>query len=800
MPNYATPGVYFEPVDQADQGIVAVRTDIAAFIGISERGPIHQPTPVNSWEQFQSTFGNFLPNGYLAYAAKAFFENGGQTFYGVRVAAPPATAFSVAAPPLQPADGLSSIVTATAEFVAGAVVTVSQTVNANAIGLQPADRLTSLVDTVDGFIPGAAVLVSQTVPVPMQAWHRASAVDPAAKRIYWDAPLEAGFVLAQPVRFQVFPRRNFQLQRVDAATHTLYWETSLVPEFNLNQPIQFDTGAWSASGGLFDARGNATLHVEASSPGAWGNELAIRVGQSSLAATATAPLTQPATGIASYVQSIVGIPPLSLVRVFQTHSPSPIIAYRTVKSVNPITNALFWDAPLIPTFNLTQPISFETVEFSLTVYLQGAIRETFGGLSLNPGHPRYVETAVNPPGPDAPRQRPVGQPSQYVRVRNLLPADAPPDNLPPADSPSLQHGMLILTGGRDGIAALRPVDFAGDPGSADKWGLRMLEDVDEIGIVAAPDLLIEPIVPNGRAPLTPSLPDPCLPGPQPPQPPAAPVPQPIESAPQFTLDDVFRVQQAIIAHCEHMQFRFAILDPPDFGYPGLRVDLGEVQSWRLRFDTEFAALYYPWVLVNDPLSPTSQPVRRVPPSGHVAGVYAHTDLTEGVFKAPANTALLWAQALTTEVSANQQSFLNPIAVDCLRVFPGRGIRVFGARTLSSDPSWRFVNVRRLVSMIEKALLIALQWAVFEPNNQALWHQITASASGFLDLLWSRGALAGNTAEEAFFVKCDATNNLLANTSEGQLNIEIGVAPSLPAEFVVFRIGRTEDTLEISESN
>jgi phage tail sheath protein FI len=275
-------------------------------------------------------------------------------------------------------------------------------------------------------------------------------------------------------------------------------------------------------------------------------------------------------------------------------------------------------------------------------------------------------------------------------------------------------------------------------------------------------------------------------------------PQPIELPPRFTLNDISRVQQALVVHCEMMQFRFAILDTPDFGYPKLRVDLGEVQSWRQRFDTEFAALYYPWIFVSDPLQSDNQPVRRIPPSGHVAGVYAHTDLTEGVFKAPANSALLWAQSLTTNVLANQQSFLNPIAVDCLRIFPGRGIRVYGARTLSSQPAWRFVSVRRLVSMIEKALLISLQWAVFEPNNQNLWNQIKASASGFLDVLWSRGALAGNTAEEAFYVKCDADNNPLATTANGQLNIEIGVAPAIPAEFIVFRIGRTEDALQVSE--
>src|SRR6266581_8395978 len=134
MPNYTTPGVYFETADQAPTGIAGIRTDIAAFLGVAERGPIHQPTPADSWKEFQSRFGNFLPNAYLAYAAKAFFDNGGQRLYGVRVAAPLASAMTVASPPVQPADGLSSIVDGIAGFARGAVVTASQTITAQASG------------------------------------------------------------------------------------------------------------------------------------------------------------------------------------------------------------------------------------------------------------------------------------------------------------------------------------------------------------------------------------------------------------------------------------------------------------------------------------------------------------------------------------------------------------------------------------------------------------------------------------------------------------------------------------------
>jgi phage tail sheath protein FI len=209
-------------------------------------------------------------------------------------------------------------------------------------------------------------------------------------------------------------------------------------------------------------------------------------------------------------------------------------------------------------------------------------------------------------------------------------------------------------------------------------------------------------------------------------------------------------------------------------------------------------LYYPWIFVRNPLQAGNSVVRRVSPSGHIAGVYANTDLTVGVHKAPANTELQWAQDLTAEVTAEMQGFLNPIGVDCIRAFSGRGLRVYGARTLSDLASWRFVSVRRLFFMIEHALLISMQWVVFEPNNIHLWHLLRASISSFLEAQWRNGAFAGNTPEESFYVKCDATNNTQATTANGDLFIEIGIAPVVPAEFIVFRIGRVGDTLEVTE--
>jgi uncharacterized protein len=780
MPTYTAPGVYYESVDQSTTGIAPIRTDIAAFLGIAQKGPAHRPTAVGSWDQFQSAFGGFLPNAFLAYSVKAFFENGGSKLYVVRVVAPAVYTTTSAAP--QPADRGSSIVASTLGFVAGAVATATQTAVAHATGAQPGDRASSIVDTVAGFPVTAIVRISQIVPAPIQTWRRITFVDPVSKRLSWSTPLDSSFSLTDPLLFESSHSEDLLLQKTDPVLASLFWSTPLGEEFDLTQEIDFATGSADASGTLYDSAGNATLSIHASSPGAWGNNLSIAVSQSSQAATATSSTPQPSTGIASYVQSVSGFLINSLVRIYQSNSPTPTIGYRVITRVDATVNLLGWDTPLAPQFNVTAPISFETCEFGLTVLYQGEVTEIFSGLSLVAGHPRYVEDAIR---------------SQYIEVKDLHSPSPPALRLPDPLNIQLTNRRLQLTAGRDGIAALKASDFTGDSASTTKWGLRTLEDVDEVAIVAAADILIPPSPATILAP--PPVKPACCPLDDLSASPAPAVPVMVEAAPVFTPDDIFHVQQALIEHCQAMQFRFAVLDPPSSDSPQLHTDLRDVQSWRQHFDSSFAALYFPWVVVRDPLQSNNRIVRRVPPSGHVVGCYAHTDLTIGVHKAPANAALLWAQDLTVNVTSEAQEGLNPMGIDCLRTFPGRGLRVYGARTLSSDPAWRYVNVRRLVSMIEHALVLSLQWVVFEPNNIFLWHKVRVAASGFLLMLWQKGALAGNTAQEGFFVRCDETTNPAPITASGQLIVEIGVAPVIPAEFIVFRIGRTEDVLEVTES-
>lgn len=252
---------------------------------------------------------------------------------------------------------------------------------------------------------------------------------------------------------------------------------------------------------------------------------------------------------------------------------------------------------------------------------------------------------------------------------------------------------------------------------------------------------------------------------------------------KLNLDMVKAVQSMMISHCERMGDRVAILDAP----PNLTPQ--EVKKWRMDiagFDSSYAAMYYPWVKVMDPA--TEQMVN-MPSSGHIAGLWARNDNTRGVHKAPANEVLQGVVGLAYQVTKGEQDTLNPIGVNCIRAFPGRGIRVWGARTLASDPAWRYINVRRLFNYVEKSIENGTQWVVFEPNNRKLWARVSRDVSAFLRMVWRDGALFGSAPSEAFYVKCDDELNPPESRDLGRLIIEIGLAPVKPAEFVIFRISQ-----------
>jgi hypothetical protein len=230
-----------------------------------------------------------------------------------------------------------------------------------------------------------------------------------------------------------------------------------------------------------------------------------------------------------------------------------------------------------------------------------------------------------------------------------------------------------------------------------------------------------------------------------------------------------------------------ILDLP----PGLTPVL--VSEWRDKFDSKHATLYYPWVKVLDPFSNKPGATITIPPSGHVAGIYAKLDDMVGTHKPPANEQMNDIIALERAVDKDTQDTIYPEGINCIRFFRGRGIRIWGSRTLSSDAQWRHVNVSRVFAMICKSIETGTQWAPFEPNGPELWKMLVRLISTFLTDLWRKGYLLGETPEQAFYTKCDDETNPPEVRDAGEVICEIGVCIVRPLEFIVFRIGqRTKD--------
>jgi Bacteriophage tail sheath protein len=314
--------------------------------------------------------------------------------------------------------------------------------------------------------------------------------------------------------------------------------------------------------------------------------------------------------------------------------------------------------------------------------------------------------------------------SQFVDVSLVDPANitAPPDNRPRPFAGSLQNGA------NDDLTQFRSPAFA----QRFRDGIDALERVDNVSILCVPDRTDQDI------------------------------------------------QAYMIAHCEKMQDRFAVLDP------GRNIDPAGAQTQRdlLNSDGGYAALYYPRIVIPDPLGNGRV---TIPPSGHVAGLYARTDNDRGVFKAPANDTLRGVVDLERTLTDGEQGPLNEIGVNVIRFFTGRGIRVWGARTISTSVQWRYVNVRRLLLFIEESIQEGTQFAVFEPNNIELWGKVKRQVTDFLTRLWSEGALFGATADDAFSVRIDEDLNPPSVRQLGQLIVEVKLFPTTPAEFIVFRI-------------
>ena len=317
----------------------------------------------------------------------------------------------------------------------------------------------------------------------------------------------------------------------------------------------------------------------------------------------------------------------------------------------------------------------------------------------------------------------------------------------PADTTSKDAWPISAThhlaGGNDGR---RPgaVEYAGrgEGPDAAKTGLKAFEDVEDISIVAAPGAMFGYM--NGFK------------------------------------KDAQQIVTSLISHAENMKYRIAVLES------GEGQSISDVREMRARYDSKYAALYYPWIRVLDPIT---RDEINLPPSGFVAGIYARNDIDRAVYKAPANEVVRGAIGFQSLINKAQQEVLNPEGVNCFRFFEGRGFRLWGARTISSDPEWKYVNVRRYFAYLERSIDRGTQWAVFEPNGEALWANVKETISDFLYNEWKNGALLGSDAKSAYFVRCDRSTMTQNDLDNGRLICKVGVAALKPAEFVIFQIGQ-----------
>jgi uncharacterized protein len=734
MPEYLSPGVYIEEVDAGPRPIAGVSTSTAGMVGVTQRGPTTgKPKLVTNFLEFQTTFGGFLPEPDPSVRdvwANNPTEGGRWWLFPLAVKG----FFDNGGQRLY----VKRVVSADAQSAAG------------------------------GFRQG---LVSQIT------------ADAAAGATTLQLAHLIGFAgVGQPL----------DVYRGDT-----------------NQPITSVTvGGYSAANGRIDldaaldtavraARGdyvqvgtridNPSLDCAAISPGAWGGAVQVRVTPTASAALPVLAdpdqtpafvtrLVAPAAptdltiqvdevpGLANGVSVLINNKPFKVESVGQPtdgqvsltfpsgteHAAWPVgLTVRQVRLVNTSVESalriggasrLYENAVTqLDTGDQLTTLRVQQIVGNIVTFADDIPVEVFESARLY-----LIEATVDTRFGDVtetfPNLRLSGDhPSSVVATlasrSQLVRATERAEFTDPAFFPVPSTGSwLTLAGGSDGFETLTPQDFVGtDGGSGKRTGIVALEDIDEISICAVPGVW------SGT------------------------------------------VESALVTHCELLKDRFAILDPQD----GL--DIEGIQTFREPFDTKYAALYYPWLVANDPS--TSLDVE-VPPSGHLAGIYARVDNERGVHKAPANVVIRGIRlvdGIAQDVTKRHQDLLNPKGINAIRFFPGLGQRVWGARTLSSDTSWKYINVRRLFLFLEESIDEGTQWVVFEPNDESLWALVRQTVTNFLTTVWRSGALAGTTADEAFFVTCDRSTMTEDDIANGRLICVIGVAPVFPAEFVIFRI-------------
>ena len=685
MPEYLAPGVYIEEQNGINT-IEGVSTSVAGFVGVTRRGPAQGlPQLVTSFNEFVRLYGGYADFAFgralLPYAVDGFFANGGKKLYVMRVLDD--VNATVASHPTK--GGLVTRLVVDAPTGAGQTKITPATLRGFADTLPTTVTLT--------MVKNGITYVSNPINV--------ASINHATGEVTLAANVDTTPVGQLPGGFE--------------AKYTT---------------VTTNINGLDANGHLTSGARPASFTISARDKGSWGKDVVVTVAPESAASTQLEAAGS-GGGVAGnqplHVKSVAGFYVGAWVEIDRGHEKR----YHKIVSIDRVAKELHVDAPAGLNNAAFQQdggglpaTTVSTCEFRITAAFEGAT-ETFSGLTVENIPGRYY----------------------YDLIHNgsaLIDVTAPP---PPAASnpflfPSADDGVTIAldAGGADGNAP-SAADIVGGGAPGSRTGLKALEDVDDISIIAAPGLT-----------------------------------------------DLV-VQNALIEQCERLKYRFAILDPKEHA-GGAAPTVPDILAQRNQYDTKYAAIYYPRLMMTKPLTTLDVPV---PPSGHMAGIYARVDVERGVHKAPANEVVRDITGYELIVNKETQEILNPSPknVNVFRDFrgDGRGLRIWGARCITSETEWKYINVRRLFIFLEKSLDIGTQFVVFEPNDERLWARVRQLISNFLTNVWRDGALMGTKPEEAFFVKCDRTTMTQDDLDNGKLIVIVGVAPVKPAEFVIIRIGQ-----------
>jgi phage tail sheath protein FI len=690
MPEYLHPGVYIEETSFRGKSIEGVSTSTAGLVGRTSKGPEGKPTLVTSFADFQRKFGapyavtaGVAPKmgDYLGHAVRAFFENGGLRAYIVR------TLHSDAQKAFK-----------TLPF--GQVYTLK---------------------------PTKALRVGMTV-IPLASTRGIKVNDHL--RIFTRPDASSAFVdRGESTAITAVDVVRNEITITTALTAAQIGGTGAPATVSSNSD---NTCFFPTTGGTFTAvqpAGNGPT-FRALYRGGDGNNISIQVRSADRPAVAIRTAAGAATDTLD-VASTAGFYQGGIVEVVRGTNRD----YLTIDSVDATNRKIKLSANTGGSVAVTDFV--RTLEVDILIFENGALAETFAGLSWNPNpaldsFSRYYAAQINDSATG----------SDLVEVMTttstpppVLAAPQPPNlALDPTGQLATPFGVpFALTGGGDG-SDLTANDLIGtDLGPGKRTGIEALKERDDIALVAVPGVT-----------------------------------------------DI-AVQGALLVHCERLKYRFAILD----GAPS-ESDISKIEQHRNSFDSKYGGFYTPWLKTLD-LSTGREMI--APPSGYVLGICARVDNERGVHKAPANEVVSGITGIELPFGNGEQDVLNPEGINLIREFEGRGIRVWGGRTTTSDTEWKYVNVRRLFIYLEHSIDRGTQWVVFEPNNEALWQRVVETIDSFLFGVWKSGALMGTKPEEAYFVRCDRTTMTQDDIDNGRLVCLIGVAPAYPAEFVVFRIGQ-----------